>query len=272
MNSYQVEYPIDESPTTDEHFKRWKYVSYNFTLAYYWSPFLVRSEERDADGPTHTGLFNMYLDEPDESWSTQIDDFDYVILNAGHWFTRTAVYYERKRIVGCRYCQLPQFTDLPMTYGYRRAFRTAFKAINERENFKGVTFMRTFAPSHFENGPWNAGGDCVRKRPFRSNETILEGQNLDLFMIQLEEFRTAAKGDKTFRFMDMTLPMLLRPDGHPSKYGHWPEENVVLYNDCVHWCLPGPIDTWADFLMHMIKMEARRSHKEKLLQRQKRMQ
>ncbi|KAL7101158.1 hypothetical protein ACP275_08G038700 [Erythranthe tilingii] len=268
----RVEYPIDVSPTTDEHFKRWTYVNYNFTLAYFWTPFLVRSDERDSDGPTHTGIFNLYLDEFDESWTSEIDEFDYVILNAGHWFTRTAVYYENRRIVGCRFCQIPNITDLPMTYGYRRVFRTALRAINGRKNFNGVVFLRTFAPSHFENGMWNEGGNCLRRRPYRSNETILEGLNLDFYMIQLEEFRAAQReGKKKFRLLDTTQAMLLRPDGHPSRYGHWPEEKVTLYNDCVHWCLPGPIDSWADFLAHMMKMEARKTSAERLFQRQKKM-
>lgn len=256
----RVEYPYDVSPTTDEHFKRWKYESYNFTMSYFWSPFLVRSGERDADGPTHTGLFNLYLDEFDESWTTQINEFDYLIINAGHWFTRTAVYYENSRVVGCRYCQLPNITDLPHAYGYRRAFRTALRAL---QSFDGVTLMRTFSPSHFEGGPWNAGGDCVRRRPFRSNETVLDGLDLDMYMIQLEEFRAAEKrGKKRLRLLDATQMMLQRPDGHPSRYGHWPDEKVVLYNDCVHWCLPGPIDSWADVLQHMLKMEARKWYEE----------
>ncbi|KAH6761806.1 TRICHOME BIREFRINGENCE-LIKE 19 [Perilla frutescens var. hirtella] len=257
----RVEYPYDVSPTSDEHFKRWKYVNYNFTMSYFWSPFLVRSGERDADGPTHTGLFNLYLDEFDESWTTQIHEFDYVIINAGHWFTRTAVYYENSHVVGCRYCQLPNITDLPHTYGYRRAVRTAFRALKD---YGGVTFVRTFAPSHFEGGPWNAGGDCVRRRPFMSNETALDGMNLDMYMTQLEEFRAAERrGKKRLRLMDATQMMMLRPDGHPSRFGHWPDEKVVLYNDCVHWCLPGPIDSWADILQHMLKMEARRWYEEK---------
>ncbi|KAG8384538.1 hypothetical protein BUALT_Bualt04G0128300 [Buddleja alternifolia] len=271
----RVEYPIDVSPAwaSDQHFKRWKYLNYNFTLVYFWTPFLVRSKDRDPDGPTHTGIFNLYLDESDESWTTQIDEFDYVILNAGHWFTRSAVYYERRRVVGCRNCQLPNITDLPLTYGYRRVFRTALKAINGRKHFKGVTFLRTFAPSHFEDGLWNEGGHCRRRRPYRSNETILEGMNLDMYMIQLEEFRVAErKGEKEFRFMDTTQAMLLRPDGHPNVYGHWPNASVTLYNDCVHWCLPGPIDNWAEFLDHMIKMEARGRYKGSVLQRQKKMQ
>lgn len=264
----RVEYPIDVSYTPDEHFKRWRYPSYNFTLATFWTPHLVKAEETDAYGPTHTGLFNLYLDEFDEGWTTQIEEFDYVIINAGHWFYRPCVYYENRQVVGCRFCLLENVTDLPMYFGYRKAFRTAFRALNSLENYKGITFLRTFAPSHFENGEWNKGGNCVRRRPFRSNETSLEGINFEFYMTQLEEFKLAEKEGKKrglrFRLLDTTQAMLLRPDGHPSRYGHWPHENVTLYNDCVHWCLPGPIDTWNDFLLEMLKMEGVRSYEEKL--------
>ncbi|KAF5456992.1 hypothetical protein F2P56_021132 [Juglans regia] len=264
----RVEYPIDVSYSTDEKFKRWKYTSYNFTMASFWTPHLVKSEESDSHGPTHTGLFSLYLDEFDEDWTTQVEEFDYLIISAGHWFFRPMVFYENHRIVGCHYCLLDNVTDLTMYYGFRKAFRTAFRAINSLENYKGVTFLRTFAPSHFENGLWNQGGNCVRRRPFKSNEAKLEDQNLELYMAQVEEFRKAEKEGKKkglrYRLLDTTQAMLLRPDGHPSIYGHWPNENVTLYNDCVHWCLPGPIDTWSDFLLEMLKREGVRSHEERL--------
>lgn len=60
-------------------------------------------KEADADGPTKTGLFNLYLDEADEKWLSRIEEFDYVIFNGGHWFTRCSVYYENNQLVGCRY-------------------------------------------------------------------------------------------------------------------------------------------------------------------------
>ncbi|TKY50076.1 trichome birefringence 19 [Spatholobus suberectus] len=251
----RVEWPIDVSYTDDFSFKRWKYSSYNFTMATFWTPYLVRAKQADSNGV----LFNVYLDEFDEKWTTQIKEFDYVIINGGQWFFRPMVFYEKQKVVGCQYCALENVTHLNLNYGYRKAFKTAFKAISNLENFKGVTFLRTFAPSHFENGVWDKGGDCVRTKPFKSNETRLEGHNLELHMIQLEEFKIAKKeaikrGLK-FMLLDTTQAMLLRPDGHPSRYGHWPNENLTLYNDCVHWCLPGPIDTWSDFLLEMLKME-----------------
>ncbi|EPS57802.1 hypothetical protein M569_17015, partial [Genlisea aurea] len=249
-----------ESPTVviaDDHFKTWRYLNYNFTLAHFWSPFLVKFDVRNSDGPTHTGLYNLYLDEPDPAWADKIDGFDYIVLSSGHWFTRTAVYYENRRIVGCRFCQIENITELPYEFAYRTAFRTSFGNIESRDRFGGLTFLRTFSPSHFEGGLWNAGGNCVRRRPYRRNETAMDGTTLNFYTAQVEEFAAAtARGKKEFRLMDMTKVMVLRPDGHPSRYGHWLHENVTLYNDCVHWCLPGPIDSWADFLAHLIQKEA----------------
>nr|XP_043617982.1 protein trichome birefringence-like 19 [Erigeron canadensis] len=263
----RVEYPIDKSTTKDYNFKHWYYVSYNFTLATYWSPFLVQSEEADSVGPTHNGLFNLYLDEFDEKWTTQIDDFNYLIINTGHWFWRPMVYYVNRTVVGCTLCMSKNVTDYPMTFGYRNVIRTAFKAINARQNFRGMTLLRTFAPNHFEGGEWNTGGNCLRKKPFKRNEITLKGLNLELYMIQMEEFKWAEKMRKNkdikFRLLDTTQAMLLRPDGHPSRYGHLPNANVTLYNDCVHWCLPGPIDTWSDFLLHTLKIEGLKSARKK---------
>jgi len=259
----QVTYAVDVSPTDDEKFKRWSYPTHNFTLANFWSPYLVTAKEADPQGPTLTGLFNLHLDEPDTNWTTQIEEFDYVIVSAGHWFFRPTMYYENNNLKGCHYCLDHNITDLTMYYGYRMAFRTAFRAINSLRNFKGMTILRTFAPSHFENGEWDKGGNCVRTRPFRSNEMRLDGINLEMYMTQLEEFRTAEREGRKrrlkFRLLDTTDATLLRPDGHPSRYGHRPDENVTLYNDCVHWCLPGPIDAWNDFLLQMLKMEGGRS-------------
>nr|XP_016506016.1 PREDICTED: LOW QUALITY PROTEIN: protein trichome birefringence-like 19 [Nicotiana tabacum] len=255
----RVEHPIDISSTPDFNFKRWKYKTYNFTLATYWSPFLVKMEEADSDGPRHDGVFNIYLDEPDKKWTSQIKEFNYVILNSGHWFSRLSVYYEKNQVVGCWRCGLPNITELPNYYGYERVFKTALKAINNLENFKGTIFVRTFAPSHFEGGEWNTGGNCLRKSPFTRTEIVLEGLNLEFYKSQVEEFWVAEKEGKikgkNFKLLDITQAMLLRPDGHPSRYGHLPNESVVLYNDCVHWCLPGPIDSWNDFLLHMLKIE-----------------
>ncbi|XP_074308273.1 protein trichome birefringence-like 19 [Silene latifolia] len=255
----QVESPTDVSNSKDDNFKRWHFETYNFTLAILWSPYLVKAQDNDPNGKTGKSFYGLYLDEPDEVWKAQIDEFNYIIISAGHWFFRPIIYYENRHFMGCRYCEIDNLTEYSLTFGYRNAFRTAFRAILEKESFKGTVYMRTFAPAHFEGGDWEHGGDCTRKRPYNTTEVTLEGENLDLYKTQMEEFKEAqklgAKRGLRFRLLDMTQLMLMRPDGHPSKYGRPAKYNDIWPSDCVHWCLPGPIDSWNDFLLEMIKTE-----------------
>ncbi|KAG6509638.1 protein trichome birefringence-like 19 [Zingiber officinale] len=259
----RVTHAVDASLTQDKMFQRYHFPAHNFTVASLWSPFLVRAQPTEPNGSILTGLFNLYLDEPDTNWAAEVEEFDIIIVSVGHWFFRPNMYYENGQLVGCHYCQRSNVTDLTRYYGYRMAFRTAFRAFNNLTRFKGTVFLRTFSPAHFEGGEWNRGGDCLRQRPFNRTETRLEGYNLEMYMTQIEELNAAAaEGRKRgikFRLLDTTEAMLLRPDGHPSRYGHLPNANVILYNDCVHWCLPGPIDTWNDFLLFMMKSEGGRS-------------
>ncbi|KAK9683260.1 hypothetical protein RND81_10G127200 [Saponaria officinalis] len=254
----QVESPIDISNTNDDNFRRWHFKSYNLTLAILWSPYLVKTLENDPHNKTGKTFYGLYLDEPDDVWKTQIHDFNYIIISAGHWFFRPIIYYQNRQFMGCRYCEIDNLTEYSLTFGYRNAFRTAFRAILE-EGYKGVVYMRTFAPSHFEGGDWEHGGDCLMKRPYNSSEVNLDGENLDLYKAQMEEFVEARKlGERRglkFRLLDMTRIMLMRPDGHPSTYGRPAKYNGIWPSDCVHWCLPGPIDTWNDFLLELLRTE-----------------
>lgn len=252
---FQVEYPKDISMGSDENFKRMFYPSYNFTVSIFWSPFLVKSN--DPTNPTNP-LWTLHLDEPDATWSAELDRFDYVIISAGNWFTRPSLFYEHNKLVGCHYCLLDNVTDLTLRYSHRMAFRTAMKAVVDSNKFNGVVMLRTLSPDHFENGEWNKGGDCKRSRPFGRNEVRLEGLNEELYRAQVEEFEKATvegvKRGLKMRLVDTTGAMLQRPDGHPSRYGHWAGASLVLYNDCVHWCLPGPIDVWNEFLLHALRL------------------
>ncbi|KAG9147026.1 hypothetical protein Leryth_005282 [Lithospermum erythrorhizon] len=253
--------PIDISNNTDENFKRFKFSDYNFTISIFWAPYLVRAERSEPNDVTRP--YKLYLDEFDEYWPTQVESYDYIIISAGQWFFRPTMFYINRTIVGCLYCPDENVTHLSSHFSYQRAFRTAFNAINNLNNFKGVTFLRTFATSHFEGGPWDKGGDCIRTKPSKRNETTMEDYSLEIYRIQIQELKIAQKvggvrGLK-FRLFDATRPMFLRPDGHPSQYGrHKPKQNISLANDCVHWCLPGPIDTLNDFLQELITREFQR--------------
>lgn len=67
-----------------------------------------------------------------------------------------------------------------------------------------------------------------------------------------------AKSGKRYEVLDITRAMLMRPDGHPGL--HWDNKWMKGVSDCLHWCLPGPIDAWNDFLLTaLLRMETRSS-------------
>ncbi|XWS46435.1 hypothetical protein CRYUN_Cryun14cG0066300 [Craigia yunnanensis] len=266
-----VTYPEDIShkfSSDINYFKRWFYADYKFTLATFWSPFLVKSRDADADGHSFNSLMSLYLDEADEAWTNEIENFDYVIISAGQWFFRPIFFYEKGKLVGCHNCNENNITSLTRYYGYKMAFRTAFRTLLSLKNYKGTTFLRTFSASHFENGDWDKGGNCVRTRPFTSQEMKLEEYNLEFYLTQVEELRKTEKEGKkiglTFELLNTTEIMWLRPDGHPNSYGRSMNRNAAV-NDCVHWCLPGPIDTWNEFLLYLMKREVLLRLKAKLM-------
>ncbi|KAL2895933.1 Protein trichome birefringence-like 19 [Bienertia sinuspersici] len=255
---------MDVSPTEDDNFKHYYYHSYNFTLAIFWSPFLVKTQDNDPNGKAGKTFVGLFLDEANQDWTSQIDGFDYILISAGHWFFRPLIYYENRNFIGCRYCEKENLREYSLYYGYRSAFQTAFRAILARETFKGTVYLRTFVPSHFEGGDWDHGGDCLRKNPMKSNETNLEGENMEAYAAQMEAFNEAQKlaqlrGMK-FGLVDMTRIMLMRPDGHPSMYGRPANANKAWPSDCVHWCLPGPIDSWNDFLFELLRSDEKGFH------------
>ncbi|CAL5047263.1 unnamed protein product [Urochloa decumbens] len=259
----KVAYPKDISKTANPEFRTMHYESHNFTVAIFWSPFLVRGYQPDR----RRHMWAIHLDEPDPAWAASggaaIASFDRVVISAGNWFTRPAVFYESGRVVGCHYCLLPGVPDLTHRHSLRMAFRAALRVLVTAPGFGGTVILRTLSPtSHFEGGEWDKGGDCRRTRPLAAAEArarMVAGLDGDFHAAQVEEFARAkaaaaeATGGRVkLVLMDTTAAMEMRPDGHPSRYGHWAHENVTLYNDCVHWCLPGPIDAWNEMLLQML--------------------
>ncbi|XLR46163.1 hypothetical protein S83_030823 [Arachis hypogaea] len=80
--------------------------------------------------------------------------------------------------------------------------------------------------------------------------------------IQVDEFREAEKEARKkglhFGLIDISDATSMRPDAHPDQYGLIYNKNVKVI-DCVHWCLPGAIDTWNEFLFYKMKQAIHRT-------------
>ncbi|MCO5561710.1 hypothetical protein L7F22_015333 [Adiantum nelumboides] len=255
----QVEYPENLYKDDMDRFVHWFFPSYNFTLAVLWSPFLVEGTEDESEGFAK-GIEKLRLDVVDRNWASDIHKYDYIVLSSGQWFLKTSVYFIHNQLVGCHSCQRHNIKEVGFYYAYRVALRTVFDFLLSSD-YKGVVFFRTFTPNHFENGRWDNGGNCLRKVPFKSNEISLQGMTAEMYRIQLEEFGKTLlnRSDFTFQLQlaDTLHASLLRPDAHPGPYRDYQPfasgKKAQVQNDCLHWCLPGAIDTWSAMLLEMLR-------------------
>lgn len=251
----QDEIPNDIYKDSEDRFRKWYFPSYDFTLMMLWSRFLIVGEERMVNG-TGSSIFDMQLDKVDNDWAKELPNLDYAIISDGHWFFRVMHLHEAGKLVGCVYCNEQNVTNYNPDFPFRMAFRTAFRHINEcKECKKMVTLLRTFAPAHFEHGFWDTGGYCNRTSPLSESEVDFEKFDWQLRNVQIEEFERAKKeGMVKFEVVDVARAMLMRPDGHPGE--HWGNKWMKGYNDCTHWCMPGPVDMWSELLLALLKREA----------------
>ena len=97
----------------------------------------------------------------------------------------------------------------------------------------------------------------MRTRPF-TNATLAE-TDANVYRTQLEEFAKTLNSENEngaahsrFKIMDTIHASILRPDGHPGPYKNANSSPHDLPQDCLHWCLPGPIDTWNAMLLEML--------------------
>ncbi|CAE6204212.1 unnamed protein product [Arabidopsis arenosa] len=221
------ETPKDIYKDADDRNRIWYFREHDFTLSTSWTKFLAKD----------------------------LPNTDIAIVSAGHWLFRPIYIHRGDETIGCIFCDLPNMTQISLKEGFKLVFSAAFKHINGCHNCKDnlVTLLRTFSPTHFENGTWNTGGACRRTSPFRVNEIDQRSSDMEIRASQIEQLEEIKRNSlkKKFAVLDVTRVMLMRPDGHPNSYGgnKW----MKGFNDCTHWCLPGPIDAWSEFLMALLR-------------------
>lgn len=256
---YQVEQAVEVYHDEEYRSKRWHFPSHNFTLSVVWTPFLLKADIFEDINGVSSSEIQLHLDKLDQTWTEQYKNFDYAVIAGGKWFLKTAIYHENDTLAGCHYCPGKNLTDLGFDYAYRKALKLVLNFMMN-SGHKAFVFLRTTTPDHFENGEWFSGGTCNRTVPFKEGEVDIRDVDAAMRDIELEEFDKAASlGDENgviLKLLDTTRLSLLRPDGHPGPYRQFQpftkDNNAKVQNDCLHWCLPGPIDSWNDLLMEMI--------------------
>lgn len=255
----QVEKAVEVYQDEENKSKTWQFRSYNFTLSVVWSPFLVKAAIFEDINGVSTSEVELHLDKLDKKWTEQYFNIDYVIISTGKWFLKSAIYYENDTVVGCHYCPKRNLTELGFDYAYNKTLHQVMDFI-ATSTHKGLIFFRTSTPDHFENGEWHNGGTCKKTTPAKQGEIEIKDLHRILRNLELAAFQdTAAKAVENgvnFKLLDFTNLLLLRPDGHPGPYRNFhpfaKDKNAAVQNDCLHWCLPGPLDAWNDVIMEMM--------------------
>lgn len=247
----------------DGRFRRWVFREYDgAAVSVFWSPFLVRGVEKDARaGAPYNDVF---MDAFDERWMSRLGEADALVVSAGQWFKIPSIYHEAGRVVGCHGCA-PELnhTETSFFAAFRDVVHRTLAEVARRhdaavggEKKEKVVAVATFSPSHFE-GDWDKGAPCTKKAPYRSGEKEVGYTEAEMRKIVVEEVEAAAARASAVRFaaLDVTALANLRPDGHPGPYMR---KNPVLgpdgrvQNDCLHWCMPGPVDTFNQILLQTI--------------------
>ncbi|PWZ39079.1 Protein ALTERED XYLOGLUCAN 4 [Zea mays] len=251
-------------------FRRWAFPSHNATVSVFWSPFLVNGTERPKSPAAAGGLDHnrIYFDQPDERWAAAVPGFDVVVLSAGQWYLNSAMFYDRGAVIGCHRCPEPNRTETGFFGVFRLAVRNALREVISRVAATSsparprLAVVTTFSPAHFQ-GDWDSPTACVRTQPYARGEREMEYMDLEMLRAGVEEV-AAAGADASERGAGLAVEALqvtrlaaMRPDGHPGLYTRaFPFAEGAkdrMPNDCVHWCLPGPIDTWNEILLQLVK-------------------
>ncbi|XP_057511719.1 protein trichome birefringence-like 23 [Actinidia eriantha] len=239
--------------------KKWLFPLYNFTVSVIWSPFLAKAAIFEDYNGVSTSEVELHLDKLDQTWTDLYRASDYMIFSSGKWFVKSTIYYENGTILGCHNCPKRNLTAIGFNFAYRKVLQGVFNFIIS-SNHTGTIFYRASTPDHFENGEWFNGGSCQRTVPAKEGEFEMNELNKILRVVELEEFEKAAtkaseKG-MNLKLLDVMKLSLLRPDGHPGLYRYFHpysmDNSTKIFYDCLHWCLPGPIDSWNDLLMEMV--------------------
>ncbi|KAJ6889325.1 protein YLS7-like [Populus alba x Populus x berolinensis] len=262
---WQVEAPRNQG---NKKMQRYLFRSTSTMVVRIWSSWLVRQTSEPIDFAPE-GVVKLHLDAPDEHFMEFIPSFDVIVLSSGHWFAKQSVYVLNNEIVGGQLWWPDK--SRPMKINNIEAFgisvETILTSIARHPNYTGLTILRSYSPDHYEGGAWNTGGSCTGKeKPLAPGELVENGFTDIMHKKQIAGFDRAIKKatDKSkLKLMDITEAFGYRHDGHPGPYRSLDPNKLTKRGpdgkpppqDCLHWCMPGPVDTWNELVLEIIRRE-----------------
>ncbi|KAF7129274.1 hypothetical protein RHSIM_Rhsim10G0132400 [Rhododendron simsii] len=210
----------------------------NTTILYYWSATLCDLEPININDTFFTD-FAMHLDRPPAFLKQYLHQFDVLILNTGHHWSRPkfranrwVLHLNGKPIEGRHLVALRKVKK----FAIYSIVRWVDSQMTWRPRLK--TFFRTISPRHFFGGDWDTSGRCDNTIPLAGGNEVKQDESSDSIV------GNAVKGTKV-KILDITAISQLRDEGHISRYGLTASDGA---QDCLHWCLPGIPDTWNELL------------------------
>ncbi|XP_051121152.1 protein YLS7-like [Andrographis paniculata] len=262
---WQVEVPKNRG---NKKMHRYYFRSTSTMIVRMWSSWLVHQTSEPFDYAP-AGVVKIHLDIPDETFMKHTTSFDVLVLSSGHWFAKQSVYILNNEIVGGQlwWPDKSRKRKIDNIEAFRISVETTLAALGTHPNYTGLTIVRSYSPDHYEGGNWNTGGSCTGKvRPAVEEELVESGFTNVMHEKQLTEFDVATK-KKTNKskmiFMDITKAFSYRHDGHPGPYRSPDPKKKTTRGpdgkpppqDCLHWCMPGPVDTWNEMVFETIRRE-----------------
>ncbi|KAK4385073.1 protein YLS7 [Sesamum angolense] len=251
---WQVEVPKNRG---NRRMQRYYFRSTSTMIVRIWSSWLVHQTSEPFDFAP-AGVAKLHLDAPDEGFMEYITGFDVIVLSSGHWFAKQSVYILNNEIVGGQlwWPDNSRKKKIDSIQAFGVSVETILTAMGTHPNYTGLTIVRSFSPDHYEGGAWNTGGSCTGKvRPASEGELVENRFTKIMHEKQVGGFHRAItkKTNKSkMKLMDITEAFSYRHDGHPGPYRS-PDPNKITKRgpdgrpppqDCLHWCMPGPVDTW----------------------------
>ncbi|KAI3686087.1 hypothetical protein L1987_79757 [Smallanthus sonchifolius] len=210
-----------------------RFSSYNFTVEFYRSVFLVQIGSVPRHAPKRVKS-TIRLDELDNTSSKWIDS-DILVFNTGHWWNRAKLFE-----MGC-YFKVNGKLKLGMSTmaAYTTALKTwASWVENMVDTERTRVFFRTFEGSHWSG---QNGHTCkVTENPLVQSKSEYSEYRSQFSDIIKEVVNNMSVPVTT---MYVTPMGSYRSDAH---VGTWSDNPTVP--DCSHWCLPGVPDAWNEIL------------------------